>query len=91
MQKQSTETSGPEPASMNETIMSKEQKSSRLEGHSPVNSDVTSEGEVQYVTGIKLGVILLGVIVIAMLIMLDMSIIATVREATLANPPSCVY
>lgn len=88
MQKQSTENLGPEPASMNETMMSKEQKSPRLEGHGPVNSDVTSEGEVQYVTGIKLGVILLGVIVIAMLIMLDMSIIATVREATLASPPS---
>jgi hypothetical protein len=80
MQTQSTATSGLEPASMNETMMSKEQKSSQLEDHGPVNSDVASEGEVQYVTGVKLGVILLGVIVIALLIMLDMSIIATVRR-----------
>lgn len=38
------------------------------------------EGEVQYLTGVKLTLVILTVTAIALLVMIDMSIVATVRK-----------
>lgn len=67
---------------MRETNVSREARSSQPNDNSSLsNPDVGNEDEdeVQYITGIKLTLVLLAVIGIALLIMLDMSIIATVR------------
>ena len=69
---------------MSGTTVSKEAKNSHLKDSSLVNPAVVNEDEdedeVQYITGVKLAVILVAVIIIALLIMLDMSIIATVSR-----------
>ncbi|KAJ5913206.1 MFS general substrate transporter [Penicillium tannophilum] len=78
----------PRPASilMRETNVSREARSSQPNNSSLSNPDVGNEDEdeVQYITGIKLTLVLLAVIGIALLIMLDMSIIATVRGLLLS-------
>jgi hypothetical protein len=88
MEKQPAETNSTapndRPASMSETIVSKEPKNPQLDvpdvDHSPVNSAVVNESEVQYVTGVRLAVIISTVTLTAFLIMLDVSIIATVSR-----------
>lgn len=49
---------------------------------SQVNRSVSNddEGEVQYLTGVKLTLVILAVTAIALLVMIDMSIVATVRR-----------
>jgi hypothetical protein len=42
--------------------------------------DDEDEAEVQYITGVRLALVILAVIGAALLVMLDMSIVATVRE-----------
>lgn len=76
------------PASimMRETNASREARSSQPNDSSSLsNPDVGNEDEdeVQYITGVKLTLVVLAVIGVALLIMLDMSIIATVRELRL--------
>lgn len=85
MEKQPAETS-PGPVSMSGTTVPSEQKDLKFEDNALVNPAVVNEDgdevedAVQYVTGVRLAVIIVAVIIIAMLIMLDMSIIATVSS-----------
>lgn len=79
-------TSRPDSILMRETNVSREARSSQPNDsngqRNPAVDDRDEdevEDEVQYITGVKLTLVICAVIGIALLIMLDMSIIATVR------------
>lgn len=77
-------TSRPASILLRETNVSREARSSQPNDSSSQNNPALDnededEDEVQYITGVKLTLVILAVIGVALLIMLDMSIIATVR------------
>ena len=81
MEKQNTPTSSASPTE--HKVDTPPEPSKEDPSPQPVNATNTTEEEYHYVTGLKLFTVIACVTLVAFLIMLDQSIIATVRYASL--------
>ena len=82
MEKQSGEKKSRSAPKTETNVLRDGERSKRSGSSSQVNRSVGNdeEAEVQYLTGVKLTMVILAVTAIALLVMIDMSIVATVRR-----------